>query len=98
MERPAAIVSPEDLAHAFGVSRETLGRLETYEALLRHWQKSINLVAPSTLTEVWHRHFADSAQLLALAPSGTKGWLDLGFRLAALEEQPHCGAGKEGRG
>jgi len=32
------------------------------------WQKTINLVAPSTLPDVWHRHFADSAQLVALAP------------------------------
>jgi 16S rRNA (guanine527-N7)-methyltransferase len=78
MGRHAAIATPEDFARAFGVSRETLDRLETYAALLRQWQKTINLVAPSTLTEVWHRHFADSAQLLALAPAGAMRWLDLG--------------------
>ena len=36
-----------------------LDRLATYEALLRQWQKAVNLVAPSTLDAIWHRHFAD---------------------------------------
>ena len=68
----------EAFQDAFAVSRETLDRLEIYEALLRTWQRTINLVSPATLDEVWHRHFADSAQLLALAPEGGKFWLDLG--------------------
>lgn len=67
----------DDFALAFPVSRETLDRLALYESLLRHWQKSINLVAPDSLSDIWHRHFADSAQLLPLAP-GTRHWLDLG--------------------
>jgi 16S rRNA (guanine527-N7)-methyltransferase len=62
----------------FGVSRETVERLKTYEAQLRAWQKAVNLVSPATLDEIWHRHFADSAQLLDLAPQGGKSWLDLG--------------------
>jgi 16S rRNA (guanine527-N7)-methyltransferase len=52
---------------AFGVSRETLDRLQVFEAVLKTWQRTINLVSPATLDEVWHRHFADSAQLLDLA-------------------------------
>jgi len=72
------IDSPAAFAEAFSVSRETLERLKTYEALLQQWQKPINLVAPGTLETVWHRHFADSAQLLALAPPEPKTWLDLG--------------------
>ena len=36
---------PADFAAAFGVSRETVARLETYAALLRQWQKAVNLVA-----------------------------------------------------
>jgi 16S rRNA (guanine527-N7)-methyltransferase len=78
MKRPAVIATPEDFARAFGVSRETNEQLKTYEALLKRWQKTINLVASSTLPDVWHRHFADSAQLLALAPPDAKRWLDLG--------------------
>ena len=69
---------PEDFAAAFNVSRETIERLTTYEALLRQWQKAVNLVAPGTLDAVWHRHFADSAQLLPLAPPGPHHWIDLG--------------------
>ena len=69
---------PKDFSDAFAVSRETLARLETYEAKLKQWQKTINLVAPSTLDEVWQRHFADSAQLWALAPPAAKHWLDVG--------------------
>ncbi|MCC7253522.1 16S rRNA (guanine(527)-N(7))-methyltransferase RsmG [Hyphomicrobium sp.] len=66
--RPAGgrIDTAEAFQEAFGVSRETLDRLATYEALLKTWQRTINLVSPATLGEVWHRHFADSAQLLAL--------------------------------
>ena len=61
----------------FDVSRETLDRLAIYEALLRQWQKAVNLVAPSTLDAVWHRHFADSAQIVRLAPHA-RSWTDLG--------------------
>jgi 16S rRNA (guanine527-N7)-methyltransferase len=76
--RPAAITGPEDFAARFDVSRETIAKLLAYEALLRQWQRTINLVAPSTLDHIWSRHFADSAQLLALAPAGAQHWLDLG--------------------
>jgi 16S rRNA (guanine527-N7)-methyltransferase len=72
------IATPEDFAAAFDVSRETLERLETYETLLRQWQKAVNLVAPSTLGGIWHRHFADSAQILRVAPESARSWVDLG--------------------
>jgi 16S rRNA (guanine527-N7)-methyltransferase len=61
------IRGPEDFAEVFDVSRETVVKLEVYASLLRSWQKTINLVAPSTLDDLWHRHFADSAQLAGLA-------------------------------
>ena len=76
-ELASPIRGPEDFAAAFDASRETLDRLAIYEQLLRHWQKTINLVAPSTLDAIWHRHFADSAQLLSLAPQA-RTWIDLG--------------------
>jgi 16S rRNA (guanine527-N7)-methyltransferase len=59
------------------VSRETEARLDRYLALLREWQTKTNLVAPSTLPQLWTRHIADSLQLLSLAPSA-KIWVDLG--------------------
>src|SRR5262245_13625735 len=72
------IRTPQDFAAAFGAPPETIERLILYEKLLRQWQKAVNLVAPSTLDAVWHRHFADSAQIVPLAPSGTRSWIDLG--------------------
>jgi 16S rRNA (guanine527-N7)-methyltransferase len=72
------IQGPDDFAAAFEVSRETIERLEVYERLLRQWQKAVNLVAPGTLDAIWHRHFADSAQLLPLAPPDARSWIDLG--------------------
>ena len=75
---PRPIPSPEAFADAFGVTPETVGKLATYARLLRQWQKAVNLVAPATLDDVWHRHFADSAQLAALIPTGTRTLVDLG--------------------
>lgn len=60
------------------VSRETLERLDIYSDLLRRWTKKINLVAPSTLDDLWTRHFLDSAQVFSLAPADGKRWADLG--------------------
>ena len=72
-----AIGGPEDFAEVFKVPRETIHRLVRYADLLALWQKSKNLVAPSTLPVLWSRHFADSAQLRALAPNA-RLCLDLG--------------------
>ena len=62
----------------FDVSRETLERLHGLEVLLRKWNKAINLVSAATLSAVWTRHFADSAQIFALAPENSLHWADLG--------------------
>ena len=67
-----------ELLSGHNVSRETLGRLEKYEALLRKWNPTINLVSRSTLDQVWQRHFVDSAQIFDLADSNANHWADLG--------------------
>jgi 16S rRNA (guanine527-N7)-methyltransferase len=59
------------------VSRETEARLHRYVALLLEWQSKTNLVAPSTIPNLWTRHISDSLQLLTLAPTA-KVWIDLG--------------------
>ena len=59
------------------VSRETEERLDRFVDLLLEWQAKTNLVAPSTLPNIWTRHISDSLQLLTLAPSA-KAWADLG--------------------
>lgn len=63
---------------ALDVSRETHQRLTLYAELLRQWTARINLVARSTLPDLWTRHFADSAQLYRLAPHPVDHWVDLG--------------------
>lgn len=64
-------------ARAFNVSRETVAKLEVYAAILQEWQKAINLVSPTTIDDLWHRHFADSAQLYGYT-TDSKTLLDLG--------------------
>lgn len=59
------------------VSRETTKRLDQFVALLLEWQARINLIAPSTVPEIWTRHIADSLQLLEVIP-GAKVWVDFG--------------------
>jgi 16S rRNA (guanine527-N7)-methyltransferase len=54
-----------------------LERLDRFVPLLLGWQRTINLVAPSTVTHVWTRHIADSLQLVDLAP-GARTWIDVG--------------------
>ena len=70
-------MTAEDFARLFDVSRETLDKLTVYAAMLADWQTRMNLVGPATLPHMWERHFADSAQLLSLAPKAAT-WLDLG--------------------
>ncbi len=76
--RSARPMTPEEFQVATNVSRETLARLRTYEALLRKWQPAINLVSKSSLDDLWRRHFLDSAQLLRFVPPGARTLVDLG--------------------
>lgn len=78
-------MSPQDFQRATGVSRETLARLSTYAELLTKWQARINLVGPDTLSEMWNRHFFDSAQVFPVLPQSIHRLVDMG-----------CGAGFPG--
>lgn len=60
------------LGDAVPVSRETRQRLERYVALLLRWQRRINLIAPSTVPDVWRRHIVDCAQLVRFLPDGAR--------------------------
>lgn len=75
MEQRQAI--SERLSDEFGVSRETLLLFDAFVLLLLHWQKHINLIAPSTIPDVWNRHILDSVQLARLHPQAMT-WVDLG--------------------
>ncbi|WP_323035154.1 16S rRNA (guanine(527)-N(7))-methyltransferase RsmG [Pararhodobacter sp.] len=60
------------------VSRETIDDLRSFAEDLATWSKSINLVAPNSLVDVWNRHVLDSAQLVNLSPGPGPKWCDLG--------------------
>lgn len=68
----------EEFAAQTGVSRETLARLKAYADVLMDWNARHNLVAKSTLPDLWRRHFWDSAQLASLIPETARTLADLG--------------------
>ena len=59
------------------VPRETFQRIEQFAALLIAENERHNLVARSTIPDLWQRHIADAAQLPAFAPA-RGSWLDIG--------------------
>jgi 16S rRNA (guanine527-N7)-methyltransferase len=60
------------------VPRETRERLERYAELVLAENARQNLIAASTEADFWNRHILDSLQLLDLAPSAPRLWLDIG--------------------
>lgn len=68
-------VSPEDL----NVSRETFERFEILGALLKKWNKRINLVSSHSIEHLWARHIVDSLQIWPLTDElSIKRWTDIG--------------------
>lgn len=71
-------MTPKTVQDTLNVSRETLDRFAAYLSLLEKWQKSVNLVARTTLGIAWQRHILDSGQLARYLPSGCKTIMDVG--------------------
>jgi len=59
------------------VSRETMDRLQHFGALVEKWTQKINLIAKSTVPDIWNRHIVDSAQVYQYVDS-PKHWVDIG--------------------
>jgi 16S rRNA (guanine527-N7)-methyltransferase len=72
------VFGPEAFQAQTNVSQETLGRLKAYADMLVDWNARHNLVAKSTLPDLWQRHMWDSAQLAALIPENARSLADLG--------------------
>jgi 16S rRNA (guanine527-N7)-methyltransferase len=79
------------------VSRETLAALQAFEAEVKRWNPTVNLVSRSSLDSLWTRHIDDSAQIFRACPPGAIKWVDLGsgggfpglvVAALALEHQP----------
>lgn len=78
MGRPMVLNDSGQVVHKFGdVSRETLDRLQIYVDLVLKWQPAQNLIAPSTIPDIWSRHVADSLQTHWSFPEA-KTWADIG--------------------
>ena len=60
------------------VSRETIVSLKTYENILIEANKKLNLVGKSTISQIWTRHFLDSAQVIDFIDKSDKNILDMG--------------------
>jgi 16S rRNA (guanine527-N7)-methyltransferase len=81
-KRPTKAAAPSESDRAaalklFPLPAAIEARFAIYAELLRKWQKTINLVAASTLPQLWIRHFADCLQVQAAAPDA-RHWVDLG--------------------
>lgn len=60
-----------------GVSAAALEKLRLFQSLVEKWNPRINLVAKSTLPDLWSRHIEDSAFLCIHAPQA-RLWADFG--------------------
>ena len=70
----------EWLTTSLGVSRETMESFDAFVAFLKRESVSQNLIAASTIEDIWSRHIVDSAQLLLFTDTSAppSNWLDLG--------------------
>lgn len=91
------MIGNQDAPDWLNVSRETLQSLRTFCDLVRRWNPAINLVAKSTVADMWNRHLLDSAQIFKFMPMTATSWLDLGsgagfpglvVAILATEHQP----------
>ena len=74
---PAPTADREAALRLVPLSETERLRLDVYQDLLLRWQGMLNLVSAATLPHLWTRHFADSAQLRAVAPNALR-WADIG--------------------
>jgi len=78
MGRQPVLNSSGQAVYKFGdVSRETFERLQVYVDLVLKWQPAQNLIAPSTIPDIWTRHVADSLQTQWSYPEA-RTWVDIG--------------------
>lgn len=76
-----SLTTAEAFRRHFDVSRETMEALTLYLDLLKQWNRHARLVAKTDPAILWHRHVADSAQLIGIAKTWfptARHWLDIG--------------------
>jgi len=55
-----------------------MAALHQFAALLKRWNRTVNLVSPKDEQALWPRHIADSLQLVPLLPARSARGIDLG--------------------
>ncbi|MBR5130475.1 MAG: 16S rRNA (guanine(527)-N(7))-methyltransferase RsmG [Alphaproteobacteria bacterium] len=60
------------------ILKESQGELIKFSDFVLKWQKTVNLIAPSTVSDIWERHIVDSAQLFEYIPLNCKVLADMG--------------------
>lgn len=71
------ITSLADLQAAFALTSDEAERLNRFDAALLETQSHTNLISRSSVESRWHRHYADSLQLLEHLPQAGS-WHDIG--------------------
>ncbi len=62
----------------FGLPSHVVSRLQSFADLLARWNLRINLVSRHDGPDLWHRHIADSLQLIPLMPENLPSAVDFG--------------------
>ena len=60
------------------VTSAAMDRLSTFGEMVLKWNPTINVVARSTIADLWARHIVDSAQVFRYTTPEQRIWLDLG--------------------
>ena len=60
------------------IIKKSQKELEKFSDFVLKWQKTVNLIAPSTVSMIWERHVLDSAQLFLYIPSHARVLVDMG--------------------
>ena len=68
----------DEVLAGLDVSRETIERLDCYAGELVKWTRRINLVAKSTVENLWERHIADSLQVAHRIETQDQTYCDIG--------------------
>ena len=60
------------------ILKKSQTELQKFADLVLKWQRTVNLIAPSTIPDIWERHIVDSAQLVEYIPENAKVLVDMG--------------------
>lgn len=64
--------------HFDEILKESQFELQQFVEFVLRWQRTINLIAPLTIPDIWERHVVDSAQLMEYIPNDARVLVDMG--------------------